>query len=155
MMDLKVKRLTKTAELPYKAHEPDAGFDIFADETVEILPGQTILVSTGIAIAIPMGYYGRLKSRSGLTAKTPLRIQEGTIDAGYIGEIKVIAECKAIDYFKDTEEYIAMNYGRYTINKGDKIAQLIIQPLPEVQLYISESLDDTDRGEGGFGSSGY
>lgn len=154
MIQLKIKRLTDTAKIPYKAYKHDAGFDIFADETAEILPGQTKLISTGIALAIPTGYYGRLKSRSGLTSKTPLRIQEGTIDAGYTGEIKIIAECKTIDYLSHDDKQIKMEYSRYAIAKGDKIAQLIIQPLPEVQLVIGQELGDTDRGQGGFGSSG-
>lgn len=135
-MKLNVKRLTETAKLPQRAHDTDAGFDIYADEDVELTESQ--LVSTGIAIEIPDYCYGRLKGRSGLTSKTPLRVQEGTIDADYRGEIKVMCDIKA----------------PYKINKGDRIAQLIIQELPFVYVVEVDELSDTDRGFGGFGSTG-
>lgn len=149
-MQLKVKRLTDTAVLPVKAHQSDAGLDICADEERNIYSGQTACVSTGIAIAIPEGYYGRLKGRSGLTSKTALRVQEGTIDSEYRGEIKVICDVRdamlSDDVWND-ECYLE-------ITKGAKIAQLIIQPLPTVEVTEVNELDDTDRGEGGFGSTG-
>ncbi|MHA6585962.1 dUTP diphosphatase, partial [Aerococcus mictus] len=125
-LKLKVKRLTDTAKLPEKAHASDAGLDIFADEYITITKSFSETVSTGIAVDIPKGYYGRLKGRSGLTSKTGLRVQEGTIDSGYTGEIKVMCD------FKDN-----LTPGQYTpgylIRRGDKIAQLIIQPLPEIE----------------------
>lgn len=149
-MQLKIKRLTDTAVLPVKAHQSDAGFDIFADEERNIYKGQTACVSTGIAIAIPEGYYGRLKGRSGLTSKTPLRVQEGTIDSEYRGEIKVI--CDVRDAMLSDDIWSDDCY--FEITKGAKIAQLIIQPLPTVEVEEVDELDDTDRGEGGFGSTG-
>ncbi len=141
---LKVKRLTATAVLPVKAHQSDAGFDICADMDITINAGETVAVPTGLSIAIPEGFYGRLKGRSGLTAKTSLRVQEGTIDASYRGEIKVTCEVSPGIY--DGKRV----YG-HIINKGDKIAQLIIQPLPPVDMVEVTELDDTDRGDGGFG----
>ena len=151
-MQLKVKRLTDTAVLPAKAHQSDAGFDICADENITINAGETATVSTGLSIAIPEGYYGRLKGRSGLTTKTPLRVQEGTIDASYRGEIKVICELRTLtSVTMHTGPVIS---GGYPIKRGQRIAQLIIQPLPTVEVEEVNELDDTDRGDGGFGSTG-
>lgn len=149
-MQLKVKRLTDTAVLPVKAHQSDAGFDICADEDITINAGETVTVSTGLSIAIPEGYYGRLKGRSGLTSKTALRVQEGTIDSDYRGEIKVICDVRDAMLSGDVwnDEYYL------EITKGAKIAQLIIQPLPTVEVAEVDELDDTDRGDGGFGSTG-
>lgn len=140
MKQLQVRLLTDTAQMPMKAHETDAGFDIFADETVTIKSGETKLVSTGISLAIPEGYYGRLKGRSGLTSRSSLRVQEGTIDSDYRGEVFVICEANAL--------------GDMTIEQGDKFAQLIIQPLPPIKAVEVKELDSTERGEGGFGSTG-
>lgn len=149
-MQLKVKRLTDTAVLPVKAHPTDAGFDICADEDITINAGETVTVSTGLSIAIPEGFYGRLKGRSGLTAKTLLRVQEGTIDSEYRGEVKIICDLRSI-----TDRDTGIGYSRtYPITKGAKIAQLIIQPLPTVEVEEVDELDDTDRGAGGFGSTG-
>lgn len=151
-MQLKVKRLTDTAVLPVKAHPTDAGFDICADEDIRIDAGETVTVSTGLSIAIPEGYYGRLKGRSGLTAKTALRVQEGTVDANYRGEIKVICDLRTLtSVTMHTGPVIS---GGYPIKRGERIAQLIIQPLPTVEVVEVDGLDDTDRGEGGFGSTG-
>lgn len=149
-MQLKVKRLTDTAVLPVKAHQSDAGFDICADEDITINAGETVTVSTGLSIAIPEGYYGRLKGRSGLTAKTALRVQEGTIDASYRGEVKVICELRTMSM---RTIGLGFNTG-YPIKRGERIAQLIIQKLPEIELVDVDELDDTDRGDGGFGSTG-
>lgn len=149
-MQLKVKRLTDTAVLPVKAHQSDAGLDICADEDGNLYRGHTACISTGIAIAIQEGYYGRLKGRSGLTSKTALRVQEGTIDSDYRGEIKVI--CDTRDTMLSNDIWSDDCY--FEITKGMKIAQLIIQPLPTVEVVEVDELDDTDRGEGGFGSTG-
>lgn len=149
-MQLKVKRLTDTATLPVKAHATDAGFDICADEDIKINAGETVTVSTGLSIAIPEGYYGRLKGRSGLTAKTALRVHEGTIDASYRGEVKVICELRTMSM---RTVGLGFNTG-YPIKRGERIAQLIIQKLPEIELVEADELDDTDRGDGGFGSTG-
>lgn len=154
-MKLKVKRLTETAKLPEKAFQTDAGFDVFADESVTIHNGETVAISTGIAIEIPDGYYGRLKARSGLTRKTSLRIQEGTIDSSYRGEVKIIAEIK--DYEQGVSRFGYITSSRtidYRIEKGMKIAQLIIQPVPHFEIVEADELSESDRGENGFGSTG-
>lgn len=154
-MKLKVKRLTETAKLPEKAFPTEAGYDVFADEDVTIHNGETVAVSTGIALEIPDGYYGRLKARSGLTRKTSLRIQEGTIDSSYRGEVKIIAEIKALSY-DETENlfYQTMPTRPFAIEKGMKIAQLIIQPVPQFEVVETDELSESDRGENGFGSTG-
>ncbi|OTO71310.1 MULTISPECIES: dUTP diphosphatase [unclassified Enterococcus] len=153
-MQVKVKRLTETAKFPVKAHKTDAGFDIFADEDIEIRRGKTIGVRTGIAIQIDHGFYGKLKCRSGLSLKSLLRVVEGTIDADYRGEVKVICEIKDFIYFENDEIAGTQETYSYQINHGDKIAQLIIQPLPPVDLKEVDELDDTERGVCGFGSTG-
>lgn len=152
-MQLKVKRLTETAKLPVKAHKTDAGFDIFSDEDLLISVGKTVTVSTGVSLSIQEGFYGRLKGRSGLSSKTALRIQEGTIDSDYRGEIKIICELRETSRHEEDEEILIVTRD-YQINHGDKIAQLIIQPLPPVDLVEVDELDDTERGQGGFGSTG-
>lgn len=151
-MQLKVKRLTETAVLPIKAHKMDAGFDICVDEDLVINAGETATVSTGLAVAIEPGYYGRLKGRSGLTARSMLRVQEGTIDSDYRGEIKVICDLKALARAPMCAGPTICN--AYPIKQGQRIAQIIIQPLPPVDLVEVDELDDTDRGCGGFGSTG-
>ncbi|MCM6931246.1 dUTP diphosphatase [Enterococcus italicus] len=139
-MKLKIKQLSQSAKYPYKAHETDAGFDIFTAEEVTLIKGKTYTISTGIAMAIPDGYYGELKARSSIDAKTPLRIATGTIDSSYRGEVKIITELK----YGDT----------YTVEKGAKIAQLILHKVPVVEIEVMDELDETDRGTGGFGSTG-
>ncbi|MCY3067628.1 MULTISPECIES: dUTP diphosphatase [Aerococcus] len=136
---LEVKRLSNTAKLPTKAYSNDAGFDIYANEMMTVYEGQSQKVKTGLAISIPKGYFGRLVSRSGLSSQTSLRIIEGTIDSGYTGEVSVLCDC-INDYYK--------------IKKGDKIAQLIIQSVPNVVLHEVDLLESSDRGSNGFGSTG-
>lgn len=154
-MNLKIKRLTETARLPEKAFPTEAGFDVFADEDVTIHNGETVAISTGIALEIPDGYYGRLKARSGLTLNSDLRVQEGTIDSSYRGEVKIIAEIKGLNY-DGTERsfYQTMPTRPFAIEKGMKIAQLIIQPLPQIELLEVDELSQSDRGTNGFGSTG-
>lgn len=138
-MKMKVKRLTDTAKLPEKANRNDAGFDLYTDESF-YLKGHVQTISTGIALEIPEGYYGRLVGRSGLTSKSPIRVIEGVIDSDYRGEIKVMITSDSCS-------------GEY--EHGLKIAQLIIQPLPSVELVEVEELSTTGRGKNGFGSTGY
>ena len=117
--------------------------------------GETVAVSTGIALEIPDGYYGRLKARSGLTLNSVLRVQEGTLDSSYRGEVKIIADIKALNY-DETENlfYQVMPTIPLNVEKGAKIAQLIIQPLPQFEVVEADELSESDRGENGFGSTG-
>ncbi len=142
-IDLRIKRLDPTVSLPSYAYSGDAGLDLRANESVDIQPYQRVLISTGLAIAIPDGYAGFVQPRSGLALKKGLTIANtpGLIDAHYRGELKVIA------VNLDSENLIH-------IERGERIAQLVIQEVPIVHLVEVDELDETDRGTGGFGSSG-
>jgi dUTP pyrophosphatase len=142
-VELPIKRLDKELPLPRYAHEGDAGLDLFAAADVEIEPGHRVLVPTGIAVAIPEGYAGFVQPRSGLALRHGLSLVNtpGLIDSHYRGEIKVIA----INLDPATPISIA---------RGDKLAQLVIQPVARVRLTETDELDETRRGEGGFGSTG-
>ena len=140
---VRIHRLSDDVVLPSYAHAGDAGMDLRSTETVTLQPFERRLVVTGLAVAIPDGYAGLVLPRSGLAIKKGLTVANtpGLIDAHYRGELKVIA------INVDPQNPV-------TIEAGDRIAQLVIQRIPEVQLLEVEELDHTDRGEGGFGSSG-
>lgn len=145
MADIKVpiKRIDLMVQLPSYAYEGDAGLDLRSNEDVVLKPFERKLISTGLAIALPDGYAGFVQPRSGMAIKKGLSIVNtpGLIDAHYRGELKIIA------INLDPSEPIV-------IEKGDRIAQLVIQAVPSVELTEVEELDETDRGDGGFGSSG-
>lgn len=130
--------------LPRKAHPEDAGYDCFAnvDGLLAIDPGKTALVPLGFRIAVPSGYEAQIRPRSGNALKLGLQIANapGTIDCGYRGEVGAIV-------FNSSE---AMRI----IHRGDRIAQMVIQRLPDIELVPARLSDDTARGEGGFGSTG-
>ena len=138
-----IKKLSPEAQIPSYAHEGDAGLDLRSIETVVLQPFERALIPTGLAIALPDGYAGFVQPRSGMAIKKGLSILNtpGLIDAHYRGELKIIA------INLDPHEPIV-------IEKGDRIAQLVIQAVPSVTLLEVDELDETDRGEGGFGSSG-
>lgn len=142
-VSVNIKRLDPSVELPRYAYSGDAGLDLRANETVDIPPHARRLVSTGLAIALPDGYAGFVQPRSGMALKHGLSIANtpGLIDAHYRGELKIIA------VNLDSSETIH-------IEKGERIAQLVIQEVPVVDLVEVDELDETDRGTGGFGSSG-
>jgi dUTP pyrophosphatase len=142
-MDLRIKRLDRGLPLPTYAHEGDAGLDLYAAADVTLAPFERALVPTGIAVAIPEGYAGFVQPRSGLAIKQGLGLvnSPGLIDSHYRGEVKVIA------VNLDPREPIE-------IKRGDKIAQLVIQRVTRVRLVETDELDQTARGEGGFGSTG-
>ena len=140
---VRIKRLDPTIELPAYAHAGDAGLDLRSAESLTLQPYERRLVSTGLAVAIPAGYAGFVQPRSGLAIKQGLSIVNtpGLVDSAYRGELKVIL------INLDANEPIS-------IQRGDRIAQLVIQRVPEVTLQEVDELDSTDRGTGGFGSSG-
>ncbi|MED4586653.1 deoxyuridine 5'-triphosphate nucleotidohydrolase [Brevibacillus choshinensis] len=168
-MPVKIKKLHQDAVLPKYAKELDAGFDLVAVEDVIIGPGESAKVSTGLAIALPLGYELQVRPRSGVSAKTKLRISNapGTIDAGYRGEV-----CVLVDNTKPRSElpslplridgtitttdsrYGERSYGTYLIRKGDHIAQGVLAKVPIAQFEVVDELDETERGTGGFGSTG-
>ncbi len=138
-----LKQLDKTIDPPQAQNRGDAGYDLRAAEDAKIEPGQRALISTGIALAIPEGYAGFVQPRSGLAIKSGITAlnSPGLIDSGYRDEIKVIL----INH--DPME-------TFVINKGDRIAQLVIQKYETVDWNIVENLEDSERGTGGFGSTG-
>ena len=138
---MKVKRLSENAILPQKAHAGDLGYDLFCSEEVMIWPGETKLVSTGIAIQFPDGYGGFIRDRSSVATKLQLFTVAGVIDNGYTGEIKVA--------FHSTSDKFEQ------IHEGDKIAQLILIPTVDFAVEEVSELESLDgRGEKGFGSTG-
>lgn len=142
-LEIPVKLLDAELPMPSRAHPGDAGFDLFAREDARLKPGERALVPTGIALAIPSGWAGFVQPKSGLAHKQGLGIVNtpGLIDAGYRGEVRVALI--NLDPFDEIQ-----------ILRGQKIAQLVILPVPEVMLTQSEVLPDSARGEGGFGSTG-
>lgn len=143
-MNIKVKKLTPTATVPSKAYRYDAGFDLYADEALQIYPGQRKVISTSIAMEIPEGYVGLIWPRSGLAVKRGVDVLAGVIDSSYRGEIKVCLLNTNIELSLDVVD----------ITPGDKIAQILIQKIADCELEEVEELSGSDRGEKGFGSSG-
>ena len=141
-MQLKVKKLTPTAKLPNYAHATDSGMDLYADESVVIQPGHHELVQTGIAIALPPNTEAQVRPKSGIALKTAVTVLNtpGTVDEGFRGEIGVIL--------------INLGDESYHVEKGKKIAQMVIVPVLRPEIVVVDDLDDSDRGVGGFGSTG-
>ena len=141
-MKINIKKLEEKATLPSRASEADAGYDLYSlkDSYARANPGERILVKTGISVAIPQGYYGRIAPRSGLAYKHGIDVLAGVIDSGYRGEVGVVI----------------INLGKesHLFEGGSRVAQLIIEKCHDVEWQECEDLDDSDRGEGGFGSSG-
>jgi len=140
---IKVKRLDPDLPLPRCAHETDAGCDLYSRIDVVLRPGERTLVPTGIEIAIPEGYAGFIQPRSGLALKHGISMvnSPGLIDSGYRGEVSVIL------INQDAKK-------AFRVRRGDKICQLVIQKVEKPQFQVVDSLDETERGKGGFGSSG-
>lgn len=136
-----VKRLTRDAMLPTRAHDDDAGWDLHALENYVLHPGETARIRTGIAVAIPAGQVGDVRSRSGLAAKNiTVANSPGTIDPGYTGEVIVLLR-----------NHTAR---RFEISPGDRIAQLVIVHINTEAFTEVSSFDETERGSNGFGSTG-
>jgi dUTP pyrophosphatase len=133
-----------TGALPVYAHPGDAGADLVSTEDVVLAPGERATVPTGLSIALPNGYVGFVVPRSGLAMRHGITIvnSPGTVDAGYRGEIRITL------LNTDARE-------SYAISAGDRIAQLIVMALPRVRFVEVERLPGSERGEGGFGSTGY
>jgi len=142
-MLLRVKRLSEDAVIPHYAHPGDAGLDLFSIEHCELAPGASALVKTGISIELPQDTEAQVRPRSGMALKYAVTVLNtpGTIDEGYRGEVGVIL----------------INHGRdaFVVEKGMKIAQMIIKPVITVDIEEVDELSDTHRGEGGFGSTGF
>ena len=143
-MNIKIKRLNTLAKIPTQADIGSAGYDLYAatDCDIQIPPHSNVLIGTGIAIAIPLGYFGGIYARSGIASKRNLRPANavGIIDASFRGEIKVALH-------NDSTE-------TKTVQAGERIAQLIIHKHEIADFEVVDELDETERGVGGFGSSG-
>ncbi len=139
-MEIKVKRLSENAKLPTYAHPGDAGMDLYASEDVTLTPGEIIAVPTGLAFEIPSGYVGLIWDKSGLALKEGLKMMGGVIDCGYRGETKVVVIC--------------LGKKEYLVKKHTKIAQMLIQPVVSGMIKEVDTLEDSSRATGGFGSSG-
>jgi dUTP pyrophosphatase len=163
-LNVKIKRLNEAAVIPKYAREGDAGFDLIATEDVIIEPGVTMLVPTGLAFELPPGYEMTIRPRSGVTLKTKLRVQLGTVDSGYRGEVGVIVDNVSRDNWSNAARAIDNSYvdetrnkcsaGSYIIRKGDRIAQAVIAPFETCHFVDSDKLEESMRGGQGFGSSG-
>jgi dUTP pyrophosphatase len=140
-MKLKVKKISPGARLPVYQHPGDAGMDLFAAEEVKLEAGEVKAVPTGVKMAIPEGYVGLVWDKSGISLQGVHRLA-GVVDSGYRGEVKVVM----VNLGKETRVF----------EQGQKIAQMLIQPVHTVEIVdVGEGdLDETARGEGGFGSTG-
>lgn len=141
-MTLKFRRIHPDASLPSYAHEGDAGMDVRSVEDVEIAPGSRALVHTGLVMMLPPGWEAQVRPRSGLALKHGVTVLNtpGTIDAGYRGEVGVILA----------------NFGEgpFKVARGDKVAQIVVAPVARAEIVESAEVDETERGSGGFGSTG-
>jgi len=138
-MVLRVKRIHPEAKLPVYGHPEDAGVDLFSVVDRELAPGEVFAVPTGIQVAVPAGYVGLVWDKSGISLKGMHRLA-GVVDSGYRGEVQVVM--------------INLAAAPFSVRKGMKIAQMLVQPVAAVEVVESDSLDDTSRGQGGFGSTG-
>lgn len=168
MTKLQIKLLSENATKPKRENVTDAGYDIYAAETVILEPQEKAIIKTDLAINIPKGYVGLLTSRSGVSSKTHLVIETGKIDAGFHGNMginikndkqqtnEIGLHFKGIDGkpLETTDNHVFLR--TYKINKGDKLAQLVIVPIwtPELEEVTQFDTQST-RGENGFGSTGY
>ena len=141
-LQLPVQRLRDDVPLPRYAHPDDAGLDLAAADPVTLASGERTAVATGLAIAIPAGWVGLVHPRSGLARRHGLTVANapGTIDAGYRGEVHVLL--------------INLGEGTVELDAGDRIAQLLLQPVGAAEVVEVHALSDTDRGDAGFGSTG-
>jgi dUTP pyrophosphatase len=142
-MELPIKLLDETLPLPRYQHEGDAGFDLHSRIDLTLEPGERAVIPTGIGVAIPRGYAGLVLPRSGLAARHGIALvnSPGLIDSGYRGEVAVI--------LLNTDKYESFH-----IKHGDRIAQMVIQKIEEASFLPMPELDETERGAGGFGSTG-
>lgn len=143
MLEVPVVRLDPELPLPRYARPGDAGVDLVAATDLELAPGGRGLVPTGVTVAIPRGYAGFIQPRSGLALRHGVTVLNtpGLIDADYRGELKVL-----LVNLDPAETFL--------VTRGERIAQLVVQPVEHVRFVETDELDDTDRGEGGFGHTG-
>ena len=141
-MTVRFKKVHPDASLPSYAHPGDAGMDVRSVEDVELAPGARALVHTGLVMILPQGWEAQVRPRSGLALKHGVTVLNtpGTIDAGYRGEVGVILA--------------NLGDAAFPVRKGDRIAQIVVAPVTTADIEEAEVVDETDRGAGGFGSTG-
>lgn len=145
-MDIQFKKLPHASDLPLPSYESEyaAGMDLRAalEESITLNPNERTLVPTGLKMAMPKGYEAQIRPRSGLAYRNGITMLNtpGTIDADYRGELKVLA--------------VNLGEKKFVINHGDRIAQMIIAPVTQAEIHQVENLSETERGAGGFGSTG-
>jgi dUTP pyrophosphatase len=144
VIEIPITRLREEAVLPRQAYPGDAGFDLAACESITLGPGERALVSTGLAVAIPEGYAGFVQPRSGLAARHGISVvnSPGLVDSGYRGELRVAL------LNTDAKE-------SFTVERGMRIAQLVVLAVPEISLLEVDELEPSERGVRGFGSSAH
>jgi dUTP pyrophosphatase len=140
MVNVRILKLHEDMTTPHYAHEGDAAFDLRSSEELTLEPKQRYTVKAGFKMAIPDGYFGLIKDRSGNAHKFGIHCLAGVIDSGYRGEIGVVM--------------VNLGDDPFVITRDQRIAQMIIMPVPKVKLEEVKDLDDSTRGEGGFGSTG-
>ncbi len=140
MVNVDIQKLDKEMSTPHYAHEGDAGIDLRSAVDYKLKAGEIYTVPTGIKMAIPNNYVGLIWDKSGHAAKNAIHVLAGVVDSSYRGEIKIVLK--------------NLGNNEFEIKKDMKIAQILIQPVERATLIEKESLEDTSRGEGGFGSTG-
>ena len=154
LKEIKVK-LENGAKIPKMATNGSCAYDLFSNEAVTISPGCRKLVGTGVSWCMEKGYFGVIKSRSGLASKKEIDVKAGVIDSDYRGEIKVLLKNdRKIDNNENIYNSFIDSGSNFSLKPGDKIAQIIILKHESPKIVVVEDLDDTERGERGFGSTG-
>lgn len=139
-MNLRVKRLRENVHLPTRGSSGAVGYDLYSDEDVVVPRGGRALVGTGVACVLPVGTYGRVAPRSGLAVKHGINVGAGVVDPDYTGEVKVLLFNHGADAFE--------------VKRGDRVAQLILERCETPDVEEVGAIEDTERGAGGFGSTG-
>jgi len=143
-MEIPIKLLDAGAKVPVRGRDGDAAYDLYALGSHDVMPGQRVLVRTGIAMAIPRGFYGRIAERSGLALKQGVEIGGGVVDSNYRGDVSAIVINGSQGGLEDT----------LLIRPGDRVAQLIIEKCYDAEWKVVDQLPESVRAENGFGSSG-
>ena len=138
-MEILIKKNNEEAVTPTQATEGDAGYDLYSLEETVLSPLERVVIKTGISVAIPLGFYGRVAPRSGLAVKKGLDVLAGVVDSGYRGDVGVVL--------------INLSGETVSLEKKSKVAQLIIEQCHDVDWVETEDLSESQRGEGGYGSS--
>lgn len=141
MVRISIQKCHDSAIIPSYAHDGDAGFDLRSVAECRLAPGEKIIAKTGLKMSIPKGYFGSIRDRSGLAAKHGIHTLAGVVDSGYRGEVGIVM--------------INLGKEEFTIEKGMRVAQMLIQPVEEADIAKVDTLDETKRNEGGFGSTGH